>query len=157
MRDMLSLIKKVILICFLCPFSLYAIDRNTSDIFTEDQENRYKSLINELRCVVCQNQSLADSNAELAQDLRDQVSTMILQGKTDEEITDFLVARYGDFVLYNPPLKSKTYILWITPLILFCFALIVLIYFIRQHAKTATTPTSLTEEEEQKIKQILSK
>jgi len=149
--------KKIILICFLYPLSLYAVDRNTADIFTENQESRYKSLINELRCVVCQNQSLADSNAELAQDLRDQVRTMILDEKTDDEITEFLVSRYGDFVLYNPPLKSKTYILWIAPLILLCLALIILIYFIRQHAKTATTSASLTEEEEQKIKQLLSK
>jgi len=154
---MLSLVKKIILIFFLYPLTLYAVDKNTADIFTENQESRYKSLINELRCVVCQNQSLADSNAELAQDLRDQVRTMILEEKTDEEITAFLVSRYGDFVLYNPPLKSKTYILWIAPIILFCIAIIVLIYFIRQHAKTSKTPTALTDEEAEKIKQLLSK
>jgi cytochrome c-type biogenesis protein CcmH len=149
--------KKILLICLLCPFALYAVDKNTADMFTESQESHYKSLINELRCVVCQNQSLADSNAELAQDLRDKVSTMILQGKTDAEIIEFLVARYGDFVLYNPPLKRETYILWVAPLILLCFSLIMLAYFIRQHTKISAESDSLTQAEEEKIKQLLSK
>jgi cytochrome c-type biogenesis protein CcmH len=78
-------------------------------------ESRYQQLIEELRCLVCQNQSLADSNADLAEDLRTEVYRMLLAGKSDTEIVDFLVQRYGDFVLYQPPLKKTTVLLWLGP------------------------------------------
>ena len=81
-------------------------------------EARYKRLIAELRCLVCQNQNLADSNAELATDLRNETYSMVKAGKTDEEIVTFMVNRYGDFVLYRPPVKSTTFVLWFGPLIL---------------------------------------
>lgn len=80
-----------------------------------DHERRYRALTHELRCLVCQNQSLADSNAELAGDLRVVVFEMIRDGSDDAEIVDFLLARYGDFVLYRPPLKGKTVLLWLGP------------------------------------------
>jgi cytochrome c-type biogenesis protein CcmH len=76
---------------------------------------RLKRLESELRCLVCQNQTLADSNADLADDLRREVRALALQGKSDDEIKAYLVARYGDFVLYNPPLKPITWLLWIGP------------------------------------------
>lgn len=79
---------------------------------------RFKKLAEELRCLVCQNQSLADSNADLAVDLRREVETMMTQGKSDAEIKDFLVVRYGDFVLYRPPVKSSTAMLWFGPFLL---------------------------------------
>lgn len=75
-------------------------------------EARFKVLGHELRCLVCQNQTLADSNADLARDLRTEVEAQIRQGKTDAQIKDYLVARYGDFVLYRPEVKSSTYLLW---------------------------------------------
>jgi cytochrome c-type biogenesis protein CcmH len=75
-------------------------------------EARFKVLGHELRCLVCQNQTLADSNADLARDLRTEVEAQIRQGKTDPQIKDYLVARYGDFVLYRPEVKSSTYLLW---------------------------------------------
>ncbi len=78
-------------------------------------EDRYKALAEELRCLVCQNQSLADSSAELAGDLREEVRQQMASGKTDEEIKAFLVARYGDFVLFRPPLKETTWPLWAGP------------------------------------------
>jgi cytochrome c-type biogenesis protein CcmH len=76
---------------------------------------RLKALEEELRCLVCQNQTLADSSAPLAEDLRREVRELALQGKSDAEIKDYLVARYGDFVLYKPPVKSTTYLLWFGP------------------------------------------
>ncbi len=79
---------------------------------------RLKQLDEELRCLVCQNQSLADSNAPLAQDLRREVRSLAAAGKSDAEIKDFLVARYGDFVLYKPPVKGITWLLWFGPFIL---------------------------------------
>jgi len=76
---------------------------------------RYEKLTQELRCLVCQNQTIADSNAGLAGDLRREVRELMMQGKTDDEIDDYLTARYGDFVLYNPPVKPRTYLLWAAP------------------------------------------
>lgn len=83
-----------------------------------DLDARLKKLEDELRCLVCQNQSLADSNAPLAEDLRREVRALAVAGKSDEEIKQFLVARYGDFVLYNPPVKSTTWLLWFGPFVL---------------------------------------
>ena len=79
---------------------------------------RLRKLEEELRCLVCQNQSLADSSAGLADDLRREVRALAVAGKSDEEIKQFLVARYGDFVLYNPPVKSTTWLLWFGPFVL---------------------------------------
>jgi cytochrome c-type biogenesis protein CcmH len=82
---------------------------------TPEQRARYQHLAEELRCLVCQNQTLADSNAELAGDLRRQVETMIVAGRSDDEIKGFLVDRYGDFVLYRPPVQGNTWLLWVGP------------------------------------------
>ncbi|MCH2219517.1 MAG: cytochrome c-type biogenesis protein CcmH [Dechloromonas sp.] len=76
-------------------------------------EKRLTKLSEELRCLVCQNQNIADSNAELAQDLRREIRGMIKEGKSDKEIIDFMVARYGDFVLYRPPVQGNTLLLWV--------------------------------------------
>jgi cytochrome c-type biogenesis protein CcmH len=76
---------------------------------------RLKRLSEELRCLVCQNQTLADSNADLAVDLKRQIETLLAQGQSDNQIRDYMVARYGDFVLYRPPLQSNTLLLWIGP------------------------------------------
>lgn len=83
-----------------------------------EQEARFRSLTEELRCAVCQNQSLADSDAQLAQDLRREISLMIREGHSDAEIKAFLVERYGDFVLYRPPVQGNTLLLWLAPVLL---------------------------------------
>ena len=80
-----------------------------------ENEQRLKTLSEELRCLVCQNQTLADSNADLAVDLRNQVKALIEQGKSDAQIKEYLVARYGDFVLYKPPVQRNTWLLWFGP------------------------------------------
>jgi cytochrome c-type biogenesis protein CcmH len=82
------------------------------------EETRFHALVAELRCVMCQNQSLADSNAQIAHDLRREVLTLMRQGKDDTEIKDFLVARYGEFVLYRPRVESTTWLLWFGPIAL---------------------------------------
>ena len=99
---------------------------------TEAQEVRYKTLIAELRCLVCQNQNLADSNAELAQDMRRKTYEMVTQGKSEKEIVDFMVARYGDFVMYRPPLKSTTMFLWFGPFIVLVIGAIIVMTYIRK-------------------------
>ena len=89
------------------------------------QEKQFKELTEELRCLVCQNQSLADSSAGLAQDLRQEVYSMVIAGNSNEEIVNYLVARYGDFILYRPPLKPTTYLLWFGPVIFLIFAVFI--------------------------------
>ena len=117
------------------------------------QEQRYKNIIEELRCLVCQNQNLAGSDAGLAQDLRKQVYKMLREGQSDKEILDFMVTRYGDFVLYRPPFNAVTFFLWVGPFIIFAIGLIVLVRFIRQRKKEVVT--TLTDNDKEKLKQLL--
>ncbi|HYO26756.1 MAG TPA: cytochrome c-type biogenesis protein [Azonexus sp.] len=98
-------------------------------------EKRLQSLSEELRCLVCQNQNIADSNAELAQDLRREIRGMIQAGRTDKEIIDFMVTRYGDFVLYRPPVKGITLLLWGGPIALLLLGLFALQRYLRQRAR----------------------
>jgi cytochrome c-type biogenesis protein CcmH len=100
-------------------------------------EERYHTLVNELRCLVCQNQTIADSNADLAMDLRREVRNMLVDGKTDEEIKTFMLDRYGDFVLYRPPVKSSTVPLWIGPFVLLAIGLVVVIVIVRRRGRRA--------------------
>ena len=120
---------------------------------TPSEELHFKKLIEEIRCLVCQNQSLADSDAELAHDLRAEVYEMVQDGKTDAEIVDFLVARYGDFVLYNPPVKPATYLIWFGPFVLLLIAAILLLRAVRRQ-KTPPT-TAITPEERVRLDTIL--
>lgn len=85
---------------------------------SQQQQDRFNQLTKELRCLVCQNQNLADSDAQLAHDLRREVHELLLTGRNDDEIKQFLVDRYGDFVLYRPPVQTNTYLLWFAPLVL---------------------------------------
>ncbi len=93
---------------------------------SKDQEQRYQTLIDEIRCPVCQGQSIAGSNASLALDLRKKVEQLIVSGKTDNEIHAYMVERYGDFVVFKPPVKKTTYILWLAPFVLLFVCLIIL-------------------------------
>jgi cytochrome c-type biogenesis protein CcmH len=97
-----------------------------------DIDRRVMSLAHELRCLVCQNQTLADSNAPLAVDLRNQIREQLAAGKSERDVVDFLVARYGDFVLYRPPFKSTTALLWAGPFLFLAFGAFVLVRFVRR-------------------------
>lgn len=98
---------------------------------------RAVALAEELRCLVCQNQSIADSNAELAVDLRRQIQEQIAEGRSDRQIIDYMVERYGDFVLYRPPLKTTTLLLWMGPPLLFFIGLWLLLLYLRQRRSHA--------------------
>ena len=99
------------------------------------QEVRFQHLAKQLRCLVCQNQDLADSDADLAKDLRKQVFDMMQSGKSDDEIKQYLVARYNDFVLYDPPLKPGTWLLWFAPFALVAVGAVVVVRILRGRAK----------------------
>lgn len=115
-------------------------------------EKRVHQLSSELRCLVCQNQTLADSNAPLAVDLRNQVREQLKSGKSERDVVDFLVARYGDFVLYRPPLKASTVLLWAGPFILLAFGLFLLIRRIRRRA---SLPPELSEADRARAAKLL--
>ena len=116
---------------------LHAGSIETYTFKTPEQEALYKELIKELRCLVCQNQDIAGSNAELAQDLRRQTYEMITRGDSRDEVVDFMVERYGDFVLYRPPFKMKTLLLWVGPPLFLFISLFFLVKFLRDRPKTA--------------------
>jgi cytochrome c-type biogenesis protein CcmH len=105
------------------------------------QESRYQTLTQELRCLVCQNQNIADSHAPLAEDLRNQVRTQIASGRSDEQIKQYMTDRYGDFVLYKPPFKLETLLLWLGPAALVLLGLIVALLRIR-HQRSDLPPTA---------------
>jgi cytochrome c-type biogenesis protein CcmH len=98
-------------------------------------QQRYEAINRELRCLVCQNQTIADSNATLAQDLRREVREMIAAGKTDDEIRVFMIERYGDFVLYRPRMTAQNFLLWAAPALLLLIAAVVLVRVVRRRAQ----------------------
>jgi cytochrome c-type biogenesis protein CcmH len=107
-------------------------------------EKRVAALAHELRCLVCQNQTLADSNAPLAVDLRNQIREQLQKGASEREVTDFMVQRYGDFVLYRPPLKASTLLLWTGPFLLLGFGILLLVRKVRS-SRPQVAPLSDTE------------
>ena len=113
---------------------------------------RWDHIAAELRCLVCQNESLASSNAELAVDLRREVRLLIEQGQSDADIRSFLVRRYGDFVLYKPEVKPVTWLLWFGPFVLLALALILALRLMR---RAPAAPTPLTESERERVRQML--
>jgi len=116
-------------------------------------EQRLITIAEELRCLVCQNESLAGSRSDLAMDLRREIRGLIKQGKTDQEVRDFLVTRYGDFVLYRPPVKPTTWLLWGGPFVLLAFGLAGLIAFLR---KRKPAEAALSQEEQRKAEALLN-
>ena len=105
----------------------FAESIEVKDFESLDQESRYQALIENIRCPVCQGQSIGGSNSSLAKDLREQVRQMIISNKSNKEIYQFMVDRYGDFVVFNPPISWKTYLLWFAPLVFLIFCMIYLI------------------------------
>ncbi|MEK6585158.1 MAG: cytochrome c-type biogenesis protein [Nitrospirota bacterium] len=118
-------------------------------------EARLKHLAVELRCLVCQNQTLADSSAPLAEDLRREVREMIAKNMSDQEIIEFLVSRYGDFVLYRPPLKATTTLLWVGPFALMAIGATALVITLRRRSRTVVE-VSVTDEEHRRVEQLLA-
>ena len=116
-------------------------------------EARVMTLSHTLRCLVCQNQSIAESNAPLAVDLRNQVREQLVAGKSEHDIIDYLVARYGDFVLYQPPFKTSTWVLWLTPGILLIAGLLGL--GIRLRRRTREQVAALSEDERKRARTLL--
>ena len=108
--------KKVCLILLLISTQVSSIDGNEE--LTSQERELYQQIIQEVRCLVCQNQSVAESNADLAKDLRTEILEQVKQGSSEDDIKSYLLLRYGDFVLYDPSFKKSTYILWLSPVLI---------------------------------------
>ncbi|HTO50914.1 MAG TPA: cytochrome c-type biogenesis protein [Burkholderiales bacterium] len=128
----------------------------TAQPLAEDEavEGRLVAIAEELRCLVCQNESLAGSRADLAQDLRRQIREQIKQGRSNDEILAYMTDRYGDFVRYRPPLKGKTLALWVGPFVLLAVAALGLAWYIRGR-RTRVAATALSPEEEARVARLL--
>ena len=134
-------------------FSSISAPVETFQFDSPETEKIFHKLSEELRCLVCQNQNVAESNADLAKDLRLEIYTMLSDGKTEEEIVDFMVQRYGDYVLYRPPFKPMTWLLWFGPVIIFAIALIFVVRFMRSQ-DDATQTDSLSKDDIERIKNL---
>ena len=136
--------------------ALNALQANQTLEAFEDPHKQalYIRLTKELRCLVCQNQNLADSNADLAKDLRKKSYEMVDQGKSYQQIVEFMVTRYGDFVLYKPPFKSTTLLLWLSPFLLVIF---IVLAIIRQKKATKPNEASLTQKQINEAKALIEK
>ena len=112
------------------------------------EESRFRALVSELRCVMCQNQSLADSDAQIARDLRAQVLRLMRDGRSDAEIKDYLVERYSDFVLYRPPMKPSTWLLWFGPALVLVGGAVTVFAIVRRRAASAPPAPPADDEQE---------
>ncbi len=149
----MKILKNIIFIlCVLFVSSQANARFETHDFASPQMEKDYNVLVQELRCLVCQNQNLADSNAELAQDMRLRVYKMLSEGSSKDEIVEFMVVRYGDFVMYRPPVKSTTFLLWFGPLIFFAVAAIVVVSYMRRQKKGIEV---VDEQQQKKAKSLL--
>jgi cytochrome c-type biogenesis protein CcmH len=148
-------LKAAILACLLGAATAGAYTLEEFSFEDPAQSKAFRELIEEIRCLVCQNESLAGSQAELAQDLREEVYRMFQEGRSRDEIVDFLVARYGDFVLYDPPLKPSTYVLWFGPFVLISVGAFFLIRTLMR--KRQSPDNELSDEERQRLQELLAR
>ncbi len=125
------MLKQLILVLML---SLTSLSFAADNVENAAVEARLKHLYTELRCLVCQNSTLADSDADLAKDLRREVRKLVDEGKTDEEVVDYLVARYGDFVTFRPPVNASTALLWFGPFFMLVIGLIILVVVLKRRS-----------------------
>ena len=151
-------IKKSVLYCILSVVCITSAQAAIEVYPFENPEksNRFKNLTAELRCPKCQNQNIADSNAEIAQDLRAKLQQMLIADKTDDEIVQYMVDRYGDFVLYEPRVDPQTYLLWFGPIFLLIVAFFVVYGIIRVRSKHASNNQLNTDQQEQ-LDKLLNK
>ena len=147
-----------VLVLLVLAFSLRAEAAIEAHDFDNDlQRQRYQSFIEEMRCPKCQNQNLAGSDSPISADLRQKLYEMIKQGKSDKEIVDYMVDRYGDFILYRPRVSPVTYVLWVTPVALLLIAVIVLMVMLRRGRRRALEHgmQPLNEDEQNRLQSLL--
>ena len=148
--------KAISLLIILALFAGIAVAAAPQEFDNPEQQARYDNMLREMRCMVCQNESLAGSPAELAQDLRREVARMIREEKSDAEIRSFLVDRYGDYVLYRPPLRAQTLALWVGPFVILLLSLAgVAVYLWRR--RSGYNEAALDPDEKARLERLLKK
>ena len=151
-----SVLKSLLMSLLYGAIALSAVAKEATPLAADPAlEARVMVIAEELRCLVCQNETIAASHADLAVDLRKQIRLKLTQGQSNQQILDFMVERYGDFVLYRPPLKATTILLWLGPFALLALALAVLIVNIRRR-RSAAQPAALTADEVSRAKHMLA-
>lgn len=150
-----ALLMFTVLMGFLFPSMAVAAPIETFKFESAETEKIFHKLSEEIRCLVCQNQNIAESNADLAKDLRLEIYTMLSEGKTEDEIVAFMVERYGDYVLYRPPFKPMTWLLWFGPAIIFFMGLIFVVRFMKSQNKQPAAE-SLSADDLERIKNLHS-
>lgn len=148
------MIKIYLAACMLAAVTLFTITQAEMITVGPEHEERFHEILEELRCLVCQNQTLADSSSELANDLRVEVKEMLEKGASNEEVITFMSDRYGDFVLYNPPLKPRTLLLWFGPFLLLFGGVLSALFIIRKRTKVNVVER-LDDQAQQKLKDLL--
>jgi len=146
----------VLLAALMLPFSVLHAEEAKPLADDPAVEARVQKLGEELRCLVCQNQNIADSHADLAMDLKKQLREQIAAGRSDGEIKDFMVERYGDFVLYRPPLKATTVLLWAGPFALLLIVIVLLLRRLRSRAERAAVANTLSADEHERARALLA-
>lgn len=151
MRTLILIITSLIFISSVtaAPVTIYKFD-------SKENEKIFYKLSDEIRCLVCQNQNIAESNSELAQDLRRQIYDMLQAGKSEDDIVEFMVERYGDYVLFNPPFKPLTWMLWLGPLIVFVFAAGYAMRAVKGKRKVEVVEEQLSSEEMSRLNDLKS-
>lgn len=149
------MIKQLLISIFICSVASASLANEAAPLAQDPiVEQRLIAISEEMRCLVCQNESLAGSRSDLAQDLRREIREQIQQGKSDQQIREFMVERYGDFVLYRTPVKPLTWVLWIGPFVLLLGGLIALLLYVRRR-NTAAPKIPLSDLDNQRIDELL--
>jgi cytochrome c-type biogenesis protein CcmH len=148
------LVLLLVLLCLSASFSVAQVRRQRPVTDDPAVEERLRNLSHELRCLVCQNETLAESRADLAEDLRDEIRVQIKAGKSDKEIIAFLTERYGQFILYRPQVTPTTYLLWFGPFVLLLGGLAILFFYIRQR-RDMIAEQPLSSEERRRAEDLL--
>lgn len=149
-----SIFFNLIMSLLLCGSAVTWAAIDTYQFANEAQELRYQALVGELRCPKCQNQNLAGSDAPIAKDLKDRTYQLLQDGKTDSEIRDYMISRYGDFISYKPPVRGSTYVLWFGPFALLVAVVLVLIW---RRKKVTPPATHLNADESARLAELLKR
>lgn len=153
-----GVVMRLVIVIFTLLFSMAATATIDTYEFKDDAtRERFQQLTNELRCPKCQNQNLAGSNSPIASDLRREIYRMVEDGQSDGQIVDFMVARYGEFVLYRPRVTGNTWILWYGPFVLLAIGAVVLLMLTRKRKKTAVIDKKLNEQDKARLATLLDK
>ena len=155
MRQFFLFLCSILLVVVIAPSSIAAID--TYQFSDEELRKRFHQLNQELRCPKCQNQNLADSDASIAADLREEVYRLLNEGNTDDQVKDYLVERYGEYVLYRPKWSKETWVLWLAPVFLLAVGVFVVLFMVRRRTSSVDKANSepLNDQDQQRLEQLL--